>query len=120
MKVKELIEPRSRIRDAVTQGRSRRRKGDEGEKTNKKESKDIGTELILALLSLYGSFVQIYPVLLQEKIPRQKLSQTAMKNNTWKRWNTTENDTSKNQPFTDTAIRLPNTSILTTSIEDKT
>ncbi|GFX39882.1 glutamate receptor ionotropic, kainate 3 [Trichonephila clavipes] len=53
-------------------------------------------------------------------MPRPKFSQVAMRNNIYKRWNTTENDISKKQPFADTAIRLPNTSILTASITDET
>ncbi|GFW37017.1 hypothetical protein TNCV_5019151 [Trichonephila clavipes] len=40
-----------------------------------------------------------------------KHSQVAVRNNISKRWNTADNDVSKNQSSADTAIRLPNTKI---------
>ncbi|GFS76811.1 integrase catalytic domain-containing protein [Trichonephila clavipes] len=43
-----------------------------------------------------------------------------MRNNISKRWNTTENDGSKNQSSADFAIRLPNTSILNSNAADIT
>ncbi|GFW52599.1 hypothetical protein TNCV_405271 [Trichonephila clavipes] len=44
----------------------------------------------------------------------------SVKNNISKRWNTTENDVSKNQSSADSAIRLPNTSILNSNAADIT
>ncbi|GFV95395.1 hypothetical protein TNCV_4573971 [Trichonephila clavipes] len=44
----------------------------------------------------------------------------SVRNNISKRWNTTENDVSKNQSSADSAIRLPNTSILNSNAADKT
>ncbi|GFW26675.1 hypothetical protein TNCV_2850651 [Trichonephila clavipes] len=43
-------------------------------------------------------------------------SQVAVRNNISKRWNTTENDVSKNESSADSAIRLPNTSILNSNV----
>ncbi|GFW67298.1 hypothetical protein TNCV_3337991 [Trichonephila clavipes] len=44
----------------------------------------------------------------------------SVRNNISKRWNTTENDVSKNQSSADSAIRLPNTSILNSNAADIT
>ncbi|GFW15637.1 hypothetical protein TNCV_3581351 [Trichonephila clavipes] len=44
-------------------------------------------------------------------MPCPKRSQVATRNNIPKRWNTTENDASENQPSATTAIRLSNTSV---------
>ncbi|GFY12720.1 hypothetical protein TNCV_2449111 [Trichonephila clavipes] len=43
-----------------------------------------------------------------------------VRNNISKRWNTTENDVSKNQSSADSAIKLPNTSILNSNAADIT
>ncbi|GFT57105.1 hypothetical protein TNCV_1691531 [Trichonephila clavipes] len=55
-----------------------------------------------------------------EKMPWPKRSQVAVINNSSERWNTTENDVSKNQSSSDTANRLPNTSILNSNVADIT
>ncbi|GFW53569.1 hypothetical protein TNCV_4814751 [Trichonephila clavipes] len=44
----------------------------------------------------------------------------SVRNNISKRWNTTENDVSKNQSSADSAIRLRNTSILNSNAADIT
>ncbi|GFT32242.1 hypothetical protein TNCV_1035071 [Trichonephila clavipes] len=44
----------------------------------------------------------------------------SVRNNISKRWNTTEKDVSKNQSSADSAIRLPNTSILNSNAADIT
>ncbi|GFW38846.1 uncharacterized protein TNCV_3882131 [Trichonephila clavipes] len=44
----------------------------------------------------------------------------SVRSNISKRWNTTENDGSKNQSSSDSAIRLPNTSILNSNAADIT
>ncbi|GFY14300.1 hypothetical protein TNCV_1020651 [Trichonephila clavipes] len=44
----------------------------------------------------------------------------SVRKNVSKRWNTTENDSSKNQSSADSAIRLPNTSILNSNAADIT
>ncbi|GFW24212.1 hypothetical protein TNCV_1847711 [Trichonephila clavipes] len=44
----------------------------------------------------------------------------SVRNNISKRWNTTENDVSKNQSSADSAIRLPNTSTLNSNAADIT
>ncbi|GFS47963.1 hypothetical protein TNCV_3599231 [Trichonephila clavipes] len=44
----------------------------------------------------------------------------SVRNNISKRWNTTENDASQNQFSADSAIRLPNTSILNSNAADIT
>ncbi|GFW62128.1 hypothetical protein TNCV_1685591 [Trichonephila clavipes] len=44
----------------------------------------------------------------------------SVRNNILKRWNTTENDVSKNQSSVDSEIRLPNTSILNSNAADIT
>ncbi|GFX02726.1 hypothetical protein TNCV_2011701 [Trichonephila clavipes] len=44
----------------------------------------------------------------------------SVRNNISKRWNTTENDVSKNQSSADSAIRLPNTSIPNSNAADIT
>ncbi|GFW51317.1 hypothetical protein TNCV_3254461 [Trichonephila clavipes] len=44
----------------------------------------------------------------------------SVRNNISKRWNNTENDVSKNQSSADSAIRLPNTSILNSNAADIT
>ncbi|GFW35219.1 uncharacterized protein TNCV_1695341 [Trichonephila clavipes] len=44
----------------------------------------------------------------------------SVRNNVSKRWNTTGNDVSKNQSSADSAIRLPNTSILNSNAADIT
>ncbi|GFV55938.1 hypothetical protein TNCV_7361 [Trichonephila clavipes] len=44
----------------------------------------------------------------------------SVRNNISKSWNTTENDVSKNQSSADSAIRLPNTSILNSNAADIT
>ncbi|GFX49438.1 hypothetical protein TNCV_3342161 [Trichonephila clavipes] len=44
----------------------------------------------------------------------------SVRNNISKRWNTTENDESKNQSSADSAIRLLNTSILNSNAADIT
>ncbi|GFV18130.1 hypothetical protein TNCV_169341 [Trichonephila clavipes] len=44
----------------------------------------------------------------------------SVRNNISKRWNTTENDVSKNQSSADSAIRPPNTSILNSNAADIT
>ncbi|GFX33661.1 hypothetical protein TNCV_1933281 [Trichonephila clavipes] len=44
----------------------------------------------------------------------------SVRNNISKRWNTTENDASKNQSSADSAIRLPNISILNSNAADIT
>ncbi|GFW57834.1 uncharacterized protein TNCV_2927531 [Trichonephila clavipes] len=44
----------------------------------------------------------------------------SVRNNILKKWNTTENDVSKNQSSADSAIRLPNTSILNSNAADIT
>ncbi|GFT89959.1 hypothetical protein TNCV_4592641 [Trichonephila clavipes] len=51
---------------------------------------------------------------------RNAMAQVVVKNNISKRWNTTENDVSKNQSSADSAIRLPNTSILNSNVSDIT
>ncbi|GFX18547.1 hypothetical protein TNCV_3371201 [Trichonephila clavipes] len=56
----------------------------------------------------------------KKKIPWQMRSQVAVRNNISKRGNTTENDVSKNQSSADSAIRLPNTSILNSNVADAT
>ncbi|GFT21715.1 DUF4477 domain-containing protein [Trichonephila clavipes] len=48
----------------------------------------------------------------------EDLKPVAVRNNISKRWNTTENDVSKNQSSADSAIRLPNTSILNSIVAD--
>ncbi|GFS88801.1 hypothetical protein TNCV_1000181 [Trichonephila clavipes] len=44
----------------------------------------------------------------------------SVRNNISKRWNTTENDVSKNQSSDESAIRIPNTSILNSNAADIT
>ncbi|GFW86143.1 hypothetical protein TNCV_1969511 [Trichonephila clavipes] len=46
-------------------------------------------------------------------------SQVSVRTNISKRWNTAENDAYKNQSSADSAIRLPNTSLLNSSIDLK-
>ncbi|GFW72305.1 uncharacterized protein TNCV_703421 [Trichonephila clavipes] len=61
-----------------------------------------------------------HPRTLNEKILWLMCSHVAVRNNISKRWNTTENDVPKNLSSDDSAIRLPNTSILNSNVADIT
>ncbi|GFV74061.1 cilia-and flagella-associated protein 57 [Trichonephila clavipes] len=76
----------------------------------------------IAVFNFRNNEKKILPV--AEKIIRENAMTNALwvsvRNNISKRWNTTENDVSKNQSSADSVIRLPNTSILNSNAADIT
>ncbi|GFX30611.1 hypothetical protein TNCV_4861351 [Trichonephila clavipes] len=82
----------------------------------------------LALSARNLSLCPLQPYNLKHQTNLVPVLENAMANAFWvsvrsnisKRWNTTENDVSKNQSSDDSAIRLPNTSILNSNAADIT
>ncbi|GFW20888.1 transposable element Tc3 transposase [Trichonephila clavipes] len=81
---------------------------------------DIRPQMLEKVIENWTSRLDYIRASRGKKMPWQMRYQVAMKNNSLKRWNTTENDVSKNQFSAYFAIRLPNTSILNLNVADIT